>query len=271
MDCERWKHGCGNCPYPKNYPEIAIDNTSIEWKIKNWVYSNCDITIVTPSKWLADLARESMLNRYEIHHIPYGVNTDVFKPLGSKKCRDILGIPTDINIIMFGAHSLSDPRKGGEQLYKILDGIPDSLTNKIMLLTIGNSSEDISEIKGIKTLNLGFIGGDKLKAIAYSAADIFIFPTIADNLPLMLQESMACGTPLVSYDVGGVSELVRHETTGYLSKYLDHEDFCNGIITLIEDKTLQNKLGRNCRTIAQREYPLKLQIDRYIELYRQLI
>jgi glycosyltransferase involved in cell wall biosynthesis len=271
MECERWKNGCGKCPYPKTYPEIRIDNTYLEWKIKNWIYRNCSFTIVTPSKWLANLARESMLKDFPIHHIPYGIDTEEFKPLEYQQCRHILGIPNDINVMMYCAYSLIDPRKGGDELFKILDKIPNSLKKNSMLLTIGNSAEGLSELIDIKTLNLGFVGGDKLKTIAYSSADLLIFPTIADNLPLTLQESMACGTPMISYDVGGVSELVRHGITGYLSKYKDRTDFCNGIKSLLEDKTLRDKLSHNCRTIALEEYGMELQIDRYIELYNNII
>jgi len=82
---------------------------------------------------------------------------------------------------------------------------------------------------------------------------------------------MACGTPMISYDIGGVSELVRHGTTGYLSKYKDNKDFCNGIISLLDDNELREKMSTNCRTIAQEEYSLELQVDRYIKLYSRIV
>ena len=97
-----------------------------------------------------------------------------------------------------------------------------------------------------------------------------MFPTAADNLPLMLQESMACGTPLISYNIGGVSELVRHGITGYLSKYKDTQDFCNGIVSLIKNEKYRLKLGNNCRKIAKEEYSIDLQVNRYIVLYNEI-
>jgi glycosyltransferase involved in cell wall biosynthesis len=115
------------------------------------------------------------------------------------------------------------------------------------------------------------VTSDRLKALIFSAADLFIFPTRADNLPLVLQESMACGTPMVSFKIGGVPDLVRPGITGYLAAAEDPEDFCNGIIQLLENHHLRETMGENCRSIALAEYSLEGQSDRYIQLYRSLL
>jgi glycosyltransferase involved in cell wall biosynthesis len=120
-------------------------------------------------------------------------------------------------------------------------------------------------------MNLGYISSDRLKSIAYSAADLFIFPTRADNLPLVLQESMACGTPMVSFKIGGVPDLVRPGITGYLAAPEDANDFRNGIVQLLEDKNLRDHMSQKCRAIAVAEYPLKLQAQLYIKLYHQTL
>ena len=100
---------------------------------------------------------------------------------------------------------------------------------------------------------------------------MFIFPTRADNLPLVLQESMACGTPMVSFKVGGVPDLVRPGITGYLATPRDAQDFFNGIVQLLEDDNLKENMSKNCRKIALQEYSLELQVKRYIELYEQVL
>lgn len=269
-DCSRWKIGCGNCPYPKIYPEIRRDNTRLEWRLKNWVYSRSNLTIVTPSRWLAEQAKQSLLNRFPIHHIPYGIDTRVYQPLDSDQCRTLLGIPTDKKVLMFGAQSLKDNRKGGDLLLKALSSLPASLLDETVLLTLGNGG-DKSKIMGMPIINLGYVDSDRLKAIAYCAADLFIFPTRADNLPLMLQESMACGTPMVSFRVGGVPDLVRPGVTGYLAQLEDTQDFCHRIVELLEDEILRKQMRQNCRAIALAEYSLKLQSQRYLELYQQVL
>ncbi len=270
-DCDRWKQGCGQCPYPNTYPSIRTDNTRLEWKLKNWVYSRADLTIVAPSHWLTEQAKQSMLNRFEIHHIPYGIDTQAYFPINSEPCRSTLGIPTRKKVLMFGAESLKDSRKGGDLLQKALINLPASLKSETILLTFGYGGDAIAETVGIETLNLGYISSDRIKSIAYSAADLFIFPTRADNLPLVLQESMACGTPMVSFKIGGVPDLVRSGVTGYLATPEDAEDFSHGIVQLLEDNQLREKMSQNCRAIALEEYSLELQAQRYIELYKNIL
>lgn len=270
-DCDRWKTGCGKCPYPNTYPAVQRDNTRLEWKLKNWVYSRSHLAIVTPSIWLTEQANQSMLNRFPIHHIPYGIDTDAYQPLDSAQSRSLLGIPTGKKVLMFGAEKLTDTRKGGDLLLKALSGLPASLKTETVLLTLGSGGEAIAETAGIATLNLGYVSSDRLKSIAYSAADLFIFPTRADNLPLMLQESIACGTPIVSFKIGGVPDLVRPGITGYLAKPEDTKDFCNGIMELLEDQNLHDRMSQQCRAVALDEYPLELQVKRYIELYHQVL
>lgn len=270
-DCDRWQHGCGNCPYPDIYPPIKLDNTYLEWKLKDWVYSKSNLTIVTISKWLTEQVKKSMLNRFNIHYIPNGIDTEAYKPLNKEECRHILGISWNQKILMFGAVSLKDERKGSDLLIKSLQQLPSSLKSDILLLTLGEGGEKIAEMVGIKTLNLGYVSSDRLKSIAFSASDLFVFPTRADNLPLVLQESMACGTPMVSFDIGGVPDLVRHNITGYLAKPEDIQDFSNGIVQLLEDDQLRQNMSKNCRVIAISEYSLELQAKRYIELYEQVL
>ena len=270
-DCDRWKIGCGHCPYPKSYPPIERDSTQIEWKLKNWVYRRSNLTIVTPSRWLMEQAKQSMFSTFPIHYIPYGIDTEAYQPLDPEHCRALLGIPSGKKVLMFGADYLNDTRKGGDLLVKALSNLPISFKAETVLITLGNCSEALSELLGMDVLSLGYVGGDRLKAIAYSAADLFIFPTRADNLPLMLQESMACGTPMVSFKVGGVPDLVRPNITGYLASPEDAQDFCDGIMQLLEDEHLRNQMGKNCRTIALEEYPLHLQAQRYINLYQQVL
>ncbi|HEY9770413.1 MAG TPA: glycosyltransferase family 4 protein [Coleofasciculaceae cyanobacterium] len=270
-DCDRWKQGCGQCPDLNTYPAVRRDSTSWEWKLKDWVYSRSNLSVVTPSKWLTEQVKQSMLNRFPIHHVPYGIDTEAYQPIDSEKCRYILNIPNNKKVLMFGAENISDSRKGGDLLTEALTKLPESLKAETVLLTFGYGGEIISNAVGIETVNLGYVSSDRLKSIAYSAADLFIFPTRADNLPLVLQESMACGTPMVSFKIGGVPDLVRHNITGYLATPEDSNDFCQGIIQLLEDDRLRAEMKQNCRAIALDEYSLELQGQRYIELYQNAL
>jgi glycosyltransferase involved in cell wall biosynthesis len=270
-ECERWKTGCGKCPYPDEFPAIGMDNTHIEWKLKNWVYRRSKLTIVAPSKWLVSQAKQSILNRFPIYHIPYGIDTEAFQPLEPEQCRSLLGIPLNKKVLMFGAIHLNDRRKGGDLLLKTLQSLPESLKAEIILLTMGYCGDTISNSVGIPSVNLGYVNNDRIKSIAFSAADLFIFPTRADNLPLVLQESLACATPIVSFNIGGVPDMVRPDITGYLAEPENTQGLSNGIIKLLEDTKLRESMEQKCRKVALEEYSLELQAKRYIELYSKIL
>lgn len=269
--CDRWQTGCGQCPNLDTYPAVRQDNTHLEWKLKNWLYSRSDLTVVTPSIWLKQQVEQSLLSQFPVHHIPYGINTEAYQPLDLQQCRSVLGIPANKNVLMFGADYLTDTRKGGDLLLAALERLPSSLKAETQLIVLGNGGNHMAATVGMPSLNLGYVTSDRLKSIAYSAADLVIFPTRADNLPLVLQESMACGTPMVSFKVGGVPDLVRPGLTGYLAQPEDIKDFCSGILQLLEDSKLRHHMQINCRKVALEEYTLELQAQRYITLYKQTL
>jgi glycosyltransferase involved in cell wall biosynthesis len=303
-DCQRWKTGCGECPYPDTHPAISHDNTHVEWRLKKWAYAHSDLTFVAPSTWLVDLAKQSMVAHLPIHHIPYGLDTEIYHPADPDKCRAELGIPPRVTrgspaggevrpkVLMFAALKLDGYRKGGDLLLETLHGLPASLKAETILLTIGQGGNAIGEaagdagertaFAGMQTIHLGYVSEEHLKVAAYSAADLFLCPTRADNLPLVLLESMACGTPMVAFDVGGVRDLVRPGITGYLAKPESVTDFGRGIVQLLadtacppdkqrpQDEPPLARMRKQSREIAVQEYRLELQVQRYIELYHQL-
>jgi glycosyltransferase involved in cell wall biosynthesis len=270
-DCKRWKTGCGNCPYPENHPAIKKDNTHLEWKLKNWVYNHSNLIIVTLSTAKTIEAKQSMLKGYPIYHIPNGINTNVFRPLDPERCRKELRIPPKKNVIMFGAIDLKQFNKGVDLLVKALKSLPKTLKNDTILLNIGHGGDFINKAVDIQTISLGFVGDDQDLSVAYSAADLFVSPTRAESLPLVLQESMACGTPLVAFNVGGVPDIVRPGITGYLAESENYDDLKNGIVYLLEDKHLREKMAQQGREITLQEFSLELQVQRHIKMYDEAI
>lgn len=172
---------------------------------------------------------------------------------------------------MFAAANLSEYRKGGDLLVKALHHLPESLGAESVLLVIGKEGKAITETVDIPVHHLGYLSDDRSKTMAYSAADLFLFPSRADNQPLVLQESMACGTPMVSFKVGGIPGLVRPGVTGYLAEPENAKDFCEGITQLLEAESLRNHMSQQCRAIALEEYSLELIVQRHIHLYQALI
>jgi glycosyltransferase involved in cell wall biosynthesis len=166
---------------------------------------------------------------------------------------------------------LTNYRKGGDLLLKILQSLPASLKAETVLLIIGHGGKAIAEAVGMETFNLGFVSDDQRKAIAYSAADLFLFPTRADIFGLVSIESQACGTPVVAFGVGGVPEHVQPGLTGYLAEPENIEDFRDGVLQLLEDESLRHRLGEQGRAIALEKYRLGLTVQRYIQLYSHLL
>ena len=271
FDCDRWKIGCGECPDLDIYPAVERDATSIEWKLKDWVYRQLNLTLICPSQWIAKLAKQSLLtNRFPIHHIPYGIDTEIFQPLDPQWCRSELGLPQDKKILLFAAVDLSDHRKGGDLLIKALQNLPQSLKTETVLVVFGKKTKTIAKAVDLQVFHLGYLDNDRSKAVAYSAADLFLFPTRADVFGLVSIESQACGIPVVSFKVGGVCDHVHPGITGYLAEPENAQDFCNGIVRLLEDETSRHQMSQQCRAITVKEYSSKLLTQKHIEMYRKL-
>ena len=271
LECERWKTGCGKCPHLDVAPAVMRDATALEWRLKRWAYNRAKFTIVTPSKWLHDRTKESMLGKFPVRHIPHGVETDVFQPLDKRHCRELLGIPAGKNVLLCAMESMNRPLKGADLLVDALRSLPDSLQRESVLLLFGHMNGEIIRRIQMPVVNLGYLHSPRLKALAFSAADVFVHPTRADNFPLVVLESMACATPVVSFGVGGVPEMVRPGISGYLAQPGQADDLREGVIKLLDSRDALESMARQCREIVMSEYPLELQVQRYIELYRQVI
>ncbi len=271
-ECDRWKIGCGHCPLLGEEPQVNRDATHWEWQLKDRAYGRARVSVVAPSRWLTQQAQQSpLLQRFNVQHIPNGIDTQRYQPLDPQYCRSVLGIPAGKRVLMFAAQSLTNARKGGDLLFESLMALPPALKQDTLLLTFGSGDDRKLKALGMETLGLGYVNSDRLKAILYSAADIFVFPTRADNLPLVLQESMACGTPMVSFRVGGVPDLVRPGITGLLAEPEDPQGLSEKLVELLAADDERAKMRRRCREIAVDEYSIELQCDRYIQLYKQLL
>jgi glycosyltransferase involved in cell wall biosynthesis len=137
-------------------------------------------------------------------------------------------------------------------------------------LVVGHGAREWDTTVSVPATTVETITDDQLLAVMYSAADVFVHPALADNLPNGVLESMACGTPVVAFDVGGVSDAVRPLETGYLARWKDAEDLAHGIERLLDDDDLRASMRTTCRTVAESEYGMDLQTDRFEALYAEL-
>jgi glycosyltransferase involved in cell wall biosynthesis len=272
MGCGRWPTGCGACP--RLHDELALrwDTTALLWRLKKWIYARSQLTIVTPSRWLANLVRSSpLLDRFDVHCIPNSVDTGQYAPLDRALARQALALPQDLQLIMFSSEQVDNQRKGGQLLERVVARLVHEQGGRLGLLVLGAGGERWKKVSSVPAYDIGTVFHERMIALCYAAADVFVLPTLADNLPNVLLEGMACGTPCVSFDVGGVGEVVRHMQTGYLARPGDEDDLLRGIELLLVDDEIRRRLSANAREVALTEYTLGVQAHRYAELYSETI
>jgi glycosyltransferase involved in cell wall biosynthesis len=266
--CRRFNDGCGACP------ELGSSNVSDLsreiWQRKKTAYSYIPdgrLHLVTPSRWLADEARQSkLLGRFPVSVIPYGLDTEVFCPRNREAAREALGMPRDARVILFAAASVRDRRKGFTMLGEALAPLPADAG--IQLVSVG--SNPASPNIRLPNLSLGFIQNDRILSLVYSAADLYVTPTLDDNLPNTVMESMSCGTPVVAFEVGGVPDMVRNGVSGFVVPKGDTVALRQAILRVLDNPTLRAELAANCRRIALEEYDFMIQARRYLDLYTSI-
>ncbi len=270
-ECERWRNGCGHCPQLDDYPALRHDITSYLWKYKDERYKRSDITVITPSRWMADrLGQSPLLNRFPIHAIPNGLDPAIFRPIPKHIARAALNITWPGRILMFGAAVLSEERKGGHLLSAALNKLDADLRADVLLLLVGDAASDLrSALAGFRILEMGNVQNELLMALCYAASDLFVFPSLAENLPNSLVESLACGTPCVCFDVGGCPEIIESLQTGYLATAGDADDLAAGITLLLRDDRLRQDISQQARAKAQQTYDITTQAEHYVALYAE--
>jgi len=274
-DCDRWKTGCTRCPYLSESPPLKYDRAAFLWHIKKKIYGHAELDVVAPSKWLTRLASGSpLLDGCKFFHVPNGLDVDIFKPIPKDLAKKALNLPISSKVLLFVCGSFSLMRKGGKLLIEALIRLRDKYVangNGLLIMTVGRDSNKFSSSVPFPCLDLGVVSSEHMLTIAYSAADIMINPSMLDNFPSTILESIACGTPVVAFDVGGIPDLVREEETGYLATPFDTEDLARKIEMILSDKNLWLSMSQQCRKITVAEYSLLRQAKSYLEVYDQAI
>lgn len=254
-ECERWRDGCGSCPHLDVYPRLRRDTSALLWRWKKVVYGRSRLTLVAPSRWLEGIVRESPLLRgHEVRRIPNGVALATFRPHPRDEARRALGLDADRPTVLWSAHDLSDPRKGGREALaavRKLDGV--------QLVVAGRGSAP----DGAR--DLGMLDDEQL-ALAYSAADVFLLPALAENLSNAAIESIACGTPVAAFDVGGMSDAVRDGLSGRLAPAGDVEALSSVISSLLDAD-----LRASCRALAEAEFSAEREARAFADLYEEIL
>ena len=271
--CLKYREDCRDCPQLKDN-RYQIPFHILNNKVKHW---GGNMVIATPSRWLAGCARESKLFRgLRVETIPNSVETDEFIPKEKKAAKAELNLDPGQVVLLFGALTGNEKRKGFHHLVQALryclrdPGFKDlAKSGGVKILTFGPSQGDLKEL-AIEIQSIGYITGNHKLAALYSAADLFVLPSLEDNLPNTMLESMACGTPVVSFAVGGMPDLIQDGVTGGMAPCFDTGKLGQIILDLVFDVDKREQMGRNCRQVIEKNFKLQDQAAKYMELFKEL-
>lgn len=261
--CDNFEEGCGLCPYLKSPSEKDMSYST--FRKKQSAYSKGKINFVACSEWLKYLALKSKLTtHHKVSAIPNPLNTDTYKPKNKTELRKTMNLPIDKKIILFAAAKVSDKRKGID--YLIAASIIMAKKEKdYMFLIAGSNSEEIISQLALPAHNAMYVASEQMADI-YNVSDVFVTPSLQENLPNTIMESMACGTPCVGFNVGGIPEMIDHKQNGYIAKYKDAEDLANGLIWVLE-MTDSAALSANARKKVEDNYSEAVVVKKYLEIY----
>jgi glycosyltransferase involved in cell wall biosynthesis len=273
--CGRFRIGCGNCPQlakPTSGDLSRRQFLAKESVLQPYISGN-RLRVVAPSVWLTNEARASKLFcDVPVSTIPYGLDSSTFRQLDQQECRNVLGVAPGDVVLIYVCGSLKNYRKGFDLLLETMKHLSQKDSRSFTLLLLGDGKLDQKEILtmgNVKIRTLGRLSDEHLISAAYSAADIHVLPTRADNLPNTVLEAMACGTPSVGFNVGGLPDMIRPGISGELAAPEDSQDLANAIIRMAN--TTSTIIRQNCRRIVEEEYTLRLQGERYLRIYEALL
>ena len=255
--CKKYQSKCSQCP-------LQVTNSLFD--LANWTYNRKKqiglnkIHFIGCSKWITEMAKKSsLLEGASFTSIPNPIDTYVFKPLVKKDSRKRFQLPKDKFLLLFAAAKLSD-----------CSILKQYYTDKIEIVLMGNGSEELCQALPFKVNSLGYISDTSTMVAAYSCADLFVIPSLEDNLPNTIMESMACGTPCVGFEIGGIPEMIDHRVNGYVANYKDAGDLANGIQWVLEHED-RLALSDACVKKVQENYTEEVVAKQYTALYGKLL
>ncbi|TVZ27525.1 glycosyl transferase family 1 [Gillisia sp. Hel_I_86] len=235
--CDKYMEHCHNCKF--FIGDKKNDLSTSEFKRKKKLFSTYDnVYFIAPSKWLFNCAKQSALTKEKpVFYIPNYLDDKIFKPFEKNVAKKILNIDKDDIVIAFGAISIGSPYKGWEYLQKALEIMEeDGNFKNVSILIFGSGyNKEVAEAIPFKTKFMGFLTNEYATNLMYNAADVFLAPSLADNLPYSILESQYCGTPVVAFNTGGIPDLIDHKNNGYLANYKDSHDLATGIKYCIDN------------------------------------
>jgi glycosyltransferase involved in cell wall biosynthesis len=265
----RWRDGYTGKNRPDYESGFDLNRWTAAQKLKHWTGP---IHIVTPSCWLAECARKSVLMRdWPVSVIPNTIDTNIWQPIDKALARQLMHLPPKAPILLFGAlGGTKEPHKGFDLLQTALGHLRGQLPG-LELVVLGQLSPKSPPAMGFPAHYIGHLLDDVSLRLLYSAADVTVIPSRLDNFPNAGVEAHACGTPVVAFDTCGLPDIVEHKQTGYLAHAFDPVDMATGLQWVLNDSTRLAALGQAARNKAVRLWSPEVVSALYLQVYRAAI
>jgi glycosyltransferase involved in cell wall biosynthesis len=265
-DDHRYRDGYRRNNRPAHEARFDLNRWTWQRKRKHW---QRPMHIVTPSQWLAECARESVLMRdWLVSVVANPIDTERWKPLEQSLARELLGLPADVPLLLFGAMGGGrDPRKGFDLLLQALKQLRDEPRAQDMeFVVFGQRAPQSPPNLGFPIHYTGHLHDDVSLRALYSAADAMVIPSRQDNLPNTGVEAHACATPVIAFNTCGLPDIVEHQRTGYLAKAFETEDLAHGIAWVLAQRET-GELGKQARERAVERFAASVVAEQYRAVY----
>lgn len=271
--CEKFITGCSNCP--KLIFKSENDISSKIFNRKKAIFDQMNLTLVSSSNWLAEEAmRSELLSKKKSYVIPTPIDFNIYRSINKVAARTDLQLPLDKKLILAGAMNLKDERKGFLYLIEALQIIHDSndkLCSNIELAVFGKLDENVLNKIPFKVHQLGRLNNEEDIVKAYNTADIYLAPSLEDNLPNTIMEAMSCGVPVVAFNVGGIPDMVDDGENGILVELKSSEGLAKAIEKLLCDDNLREKFSKAVREKVIKNFDQNIIAEKYFEVYNSLV
>lgn len=273
LDCERWLPaiGCGHCPHLKTYPSLWRDRTHQLWQDKHTIYTHSSLYLVTPSVWLQHLTEKSLLKEQPLACIPNGADTSVYCPQDKQESRRLLGFSQ--NALLVGGCAdggMTNPWKGGKYTLETILELKKHFPS-LQFLNIGVKMPPTELQHEDWVHHIPYVHNPIQLARLYATLDLLLYPTLADNHPLVCIESLCCGTPIAGFATGGVPEIVRDGLDGLLVPTHDGIALTKAAINLLQDTILRERMSHEAAASATQRFNLELFSHRYEKVYEEAL
>ena len=272
LDCRNFETQCAHCRLLPGSGSTNDLSTQI-WKRKQQMLNDRQITFVTCSQWLAGEAQKSaLLKGQRVVSIPNPIDTHIYTPKDKQQARQRVGLPTEGRIILFASQRVTNRNKGMGYLLEACRLLAEQYPEKkedITVAILGGHAEEIVGQLPFRTCPLGYVNDEQRIVDIYNAADVFVLPSLSENLPNTIMEAMACGVPSVGFRIGGIPEEIDHQQNGYVADYCSSEDLARGIWWTLYEAD-HEAVRKACLQKVAHNYSQQSVANRYLEVYESL-